>query len=157
MAFVAVAEAGAGRAAAAGAGRAAAGRTAGSAAGRGAARKGAGRKAAARRPRPTGPATEASPGLDSAGQVAGALPPEGTEARRQRDAIEDIKASRDDDEHDDEHDDEQHDEGRRIDPPAAGAGLVLGVIVWAVVLNYIQGGTPQVRKLLRAKFLNQTD
>jgi hypothetical protein len=45
----------------------------------------------------------------------------------------------------------------RPEPAPAGAGLVLGVLAWAVALNYIRGGTPQVRKLLRAKFLNKTD
>jgi hypothetical protein len=38
-----------------------------------------------------------------------------------------------------------------------GSGVVLGVIGWALALNFLQGGMPQVRKLLRAKFLNQTD
>lgn len=35
-----------------------------------------------------------------------------------------------------------------------GGGFVLGLIAWAVGLNYLQGGMPQVRRLARAKFLN---
>jgi hypothetical protein len=45
---------------------------------------------------------------------------------------------------------------QRPEPAPAGAGIVLGVLVWAVARSYIEGGVPRVRKLLRAKFLNQT-
>jgi hypothetical protein len=38
----------------------------------------------------------------------------------------------------------------------SGSGFVLGLIVWVGVTNYLQGGIPQVRKLLAAKFLNKT-
>jgi hypothetical protein len=44
----------------------------------------------------------------------------------------------------------------RPEAAPAGAGIVLGVLVWAVARSYIEGGVPRVRKLLRAKFLNQT-
>jgi hypothetical protein len=36
-----------------------------------------------------------------------------------------------------------------------GAGLILGLMVWVVVLNFIRNGPDGVRALLRAKFLNQ--
>jgi hypothetical protein len=45
----------------------------------------------------------------------------------------------------------------RPEPAPTGAGAVLGVLVWALALNYLHGGTPQVRQFLRAKFLNKTD
>jgi hypothetical protein len=36
-----------------------------------------------------------------------------------------------------------------------GAGLILGLMVWVVVLNFIRNGPDGVKTLLRAKFLNQ--
>jgi hypothetical protein len=44
----------------------------------------------------------------------------------------------------------------RVDGVHSGAGFVLGLIAWVGVANYLQGGLPQVKKLLRAKFLNKT-
>lgn len=38
----------------------------------------------------------------------------------------------------------------------AGGGFVLGLALWVVGVNYLRGGVPQVKQLLRAKFLNQT-
>lgn len=43
-----------------------------------------------------------------------------------------------------------------VEPVHTGSGFVLGVLAWAVAINYLRGGVPQVRQLLRAKFLNQT-
>lgn len=43
------------------------------------------------------------------------------------------------------------------DAVGSGSGVVLGVLAWVVAMNYLRGGVPQVKKLLRAKFLNQTD
>jgi hypothetical protein len=40
--------------------------------------------------------------------------------------------------------------------PRNGAGVVLGVLVYAVLINYLRGGTPQVRAWFGAKFLNHT-
>lgn len=48
----------------------------------------------------------------------------------------------------------------RLEPPdavGAGSGAVLGVLAWVVAVNYIKGGVPQVKQLLRAKFLNKTE
>jgi hypothetical protein len=36
-----------------------------------------------------------------------------------------------------------------------GAGLILGLMAWVVVLNFIRNGPDGVKALLRAKFLNQ--
>jgi hypothetical protein len=36
-----------------------------------------------------------------------------------------------------------------------GAGFVLGLVLYALVLNYLQGGAGQVRGWMKAKFLNQ--
>ncbi len=38
----------------------------------------------------------------------------------------------------------------------SGGGFVLGVLAYAVVLNYLQGGPTQVRRWLAAKFVNRT-
>jgi hypothetical protein len=125
------------------------------------------RKAASRRAGParagrdasSAAATETAGGLDAAGQVAGALPPEGTDARRQRDAVEAVKAKREPADDDDDQGD-AHAAPLRLEVGQAGssgAGFVLGALVWVAAVNFIQGGTPQVRKLLRAKFLNRTD
>jgi hypothetical protein len=37
-----------------------------------------------------------------------------------------------------------------------GAGLLLGLFAWVLTMQYLRGGTPQVKRWLRAKFLNQT-
>lgn len=37
-----------------------------------------------------------------------------------------------------------------------GAGFVLGLIGYALLANYLRGGTPQVRAWFAAKFLNRT-
>jgi hypothetical protein len=120
----------AGTGARAGAGRAAAGRA------------GAGRAAA--KPKPA-----AKP---AAGDAA-------TSAEQQREAIEAIKDAREEASPPAGDDTSRAPSVRmgRPEPAPAGAGLVLGVLAWAIALNYIRGGVPQVRKLLRAKFLNQTD
>jgi hypothetical protein len=36
-----------------------------------------------------------------------------------------------------------------------GSGFLLGVFAWAVGLAYLRGGTPEVRKFFAAKFLNK--
>lgn len=36
-----------------------------------------------------------------------------------------------------------------------GAGFLLGVFAWAVVLNFLRGGGPQVRQWLKAKFTGE--
>lgn len=38
----------------------------------------------------------------------------------------------------------------------AGGGFLLGLFTWALAMNYLRGGSPQVRKFLAAKFLNRT-
>lgn len=48
----------------------------------------------------------------------------------------------------------------RLQPPDAvgsGSGAVLGVLAWVVAVNYLRGGVPQVKQLLRAKFLNRVE
>lgn len=122
------------------------------------ARKGAGGRAAAPRAR-GGAAPKAAP-----------LPPEGTKARQQRDAIEAIKSSRPAQPVDDELA-EQPQEPSSPPPaspggglaapamPAAastGSGFLLGVFAWAVGLAYLNGGSDGVKKFLAAKFLNKT-
>ncbi len=37
-----------------------------------------------------------------------------------------------------------------------GAGFVLGVLVWTLALNFLQGGPDQAKAWLKAKFLNET-
>jgi hypothetical protein len=37
-----------------------------------------------------------------------------------------------------------------------GGGFLLGLFGWALGLAYLRGGSPEVRKLLAAKFLNKT-
>jgi hypothetical protein len=44
----------------------------------------------------------------------------------------------------------------RVDGVHSGSGFVLGLLAWVVAANYLQGGMPQVKQLLRAKFLNKT-
>jgi hypothetical protein len=44
----------------------------------------------------------------------------------------------------------------RMSVSHTGGGFVLGVLGWALFVNYMHGGVPQVKQLLRAKFLNQT-
>lgn len=39
----------------------------------------------------------------------------------------------------------------------AGGGFALGLMVYVVALNYLEGGKPQVNAWLRAKFLNQVN
>jgi hypothetical protein len=41
-------------------------------------------------------------------------------------------------------------------PVQTGGGAVLGVMAWVVFRNYLEGGVPQVKRLLAAKFLNKT-
>lgn len=41
------------------------------------------------------------------------------------------------------------------EPVSTGAGIVLGVFGWALAVNYLRGGMPQVRGYLSAKFLNK--
>lgn len=36
-----------------------------------------------------------------------------------------------------------------------GAGFLLGLVLYALALNYLQGGTPQVKGWLGAKFVNK--
>lgn len=43
----------------------------------------------------------------------------------------------------------------RVKPPSGG-GFVLGILAYALVLNYLQGGPTQVRRWLAAKFVNRT-
>jgi hypothetical protein len=43
------------------------------------------------------------------------------------------------------------------DAVGAGSGAVLTVLAWFVALNYIEGGIPQVKRLIRAKFFNKID
>lgn len=38
---------------------------------------------------------------------------------------------------------------------STGSGFLLGVIAWALALNYLQGGLPQVRKFAAAKLFNK--
>jgi pyruvate/2-oxoglutarate dehydrogenase complex dihydrolipoamide acyltransferase (E2) component len=97
----------------------------------------------------------------------------GSKAAQQRQAIEDMKASREP---------EPADAPAPVSaapapaPPAApssgggggfslpgmpaaattGSGFLLGVFAWAVGLAYLRGGMPEVRKFARAKFFNQT-
>ena len=95
------------------------------------------------------------------------LPPEGTEARRQRDAIDAIKADREP-----EPEPEQELEQQPTSPPPAsprggpslpavpapvstGSGFALGVVVWAFGLAYLNGGMDGVRKFARNKFFNK--
>lgn len=40
-------------------------------------------------------------------------------------------------------------------PISDGAGFVLGLLVYALVLNFLQGGAPQARGWLAAKFINK--
>jgi hypothetical protein len=49
------------------------------------------------------------------------------------------------------------DGSRRWEPTSSGAGFLLGLGVWVVARNFIEGGMPQVRRLLKAKFLNQVE
>ena len=44
----------------------------------------------------------------------------------------------------------------KLQPASSGAGFVLGLVAWAVAINYMQGGLPQVKRLAAAKFLNKT-
>jgi hypothetical protein len=49
-----------------------------------------------------------------------------------------------------------------MEGPSTGGGFLLGLIVWAVARAYIgnpgqPSGAAGVKRLLRAKFLNQTD
>jgi hypothetical protein len=46
------------------------------------------------------------------------------------------------------------DEGLNHDVTQTGAGIILGILSYAVLVNYLRGGLPQVRKWFRAKFLN---
>jgi hypothetical protein len=46
--------------------------------------------------------------------------------------------------------------GAGVDAFHSGSGFVLGLVVWVVAKNYLDGGVPQVRRLLKAKFFNQT-
>lgn len=42
-------------------------------------------------------------------------------------------------------------------PVQTGSGVVLGILAYAVLANYLQGGTSQVRAWFAAKFLNRLD
>jgi hypothetical protein len=35
------------------------------------------------------------------------------------------------------------------------SGFLLGAVLWVLVLQYVQGGLPAVRRWLRAKFVNK--
>ena len=93
----------------------------------------------------------------------------GSEAARQRQAVEDVKAARkpepqpDGDEPEDQGDEpEQRGPGlvEGMTPGGTGSGILLGVIVWAGVRAWIGGpgrpsGAEGLKALLRAKFLNK--
>lgn len=153
MAFVAAAEAGAGRAAA--------GRAAGSAAGRGAGRKAAAAKGAPKGAKGAG--SRSLVGVDDAAQV-------NEELQRRRQEAADAKATRQSaassgpvaqaagvSQPAPKPDKGRPSPVRGMEPASSGAGFVLGLLVWTVAVNYVQGGVPQVRRLLAAKFLNKTD
>jgi hypothetical protein len=99
----------------------------------------------------------------------------GSEAARQRQAIEDVKAARkpeheDEDQADEHEDEDQADEhgggGLRspfagMEAPSTGGGILLGVMGWALLRAWIgnpgqPSGAAGVKALLRAKFLNKT-
>jgi hypothetical protein len=86
-----------------------------------------------------------------------------TSAEQQREAIEAIKGQRKATEESAAAEESSAEKApptfrlERAEPAPAGAGIVLGVLLWAVAITYIRGGTPQVKTLLRAKFLNKTD
>jgi hypothetical protein len=44
----------------------------------------------------------------------------------------------------------------KLAPAQTGGGFVLGVMGWVLFRNYLEGGVPQVKRLLAAKFLNKT-
>lgn len=44
---------------------------------------------------------------------------------------------------------------RAVGIAADGAGFVLGLLAWALVLSYLRGGTPAVQGWLKAKFINE--
>lgn len=114
------------------------------------------------------------------------LPPEGTRARRDRDAIDAIRRGREDREEQEEiqqrvtadavaserrtADLERQLEQQSASPPPAspggglplpaaastGSGFLLGLFAWALGLAYLQNGSTGVKKFLAAKFLNKT-
>jgi hypothetical protein len=100
------------------------------------------------------------------------LPPEGTEARRQRDAIDAIKADRQPEpEPAAEPVTKPAVEEPTSPPPASpgggpslpavpasvstGSGFALGVFVWAAGLAYLQHGSDGLKKFLGNKFFNK--
>lgn len=62
----------------------------------------------------------------------------------------------DDEDQDDEHGGGVIGSANRMDPVHTGSGAVLGVLVFVVFRNYLEGGMPQVRRWGAAKFLNKT-
>lgn len=117
-------------------------------------------------------ASKSAPGRRGGGAVkrTAPLPRQGTEARRQRDAIDAIKAKREDPEPTEPA--PELEQQPASPPPASpgggpsmpampaaastGSGFLLGVFVWAAGLAYLEGGSAGVRKFLAAKFLNKT-
>lgn len=43
-----------------------------------------------------------------------------------------------------------------MEAASTGGGFLLGLGVWIVAVNYLQGGLPQVKRFAAAKFLNRT-
>lgn len=147
------------------AGGAAGARAAASAGSRGAAAKGARRGAAGKR--------AAGGASSSAGRkiTPDLSPDEVTEElqrRRRLAATPAAPADNDAGDQDDAGDPDQDQEGpgersggqrlrlQPMKPTTSGAGFVLGVGVWLLVSNLIDGGPKQVRAFLAAKFLNKT-
>jgi hypothetical protein len=112
---------------------------------------------------------KSSPGRRPARRPA-TLPPEGSAARRQRDAVEAIKAKRppepepEPEPQDDDKPAETPASGRSWSAPAVpavpktvstGSGFALGVVAWAFGLAYLNNGWGGVQNLARAKFLNK--
>lgn len=46
-------------------------------------------------------------------------------------------------------------ERQGVDVVSDGAGLLLGMVAYALLINYLKGGAPQVRGWLAAKFINK--
>jgi hypothetical protein len=122
--------------------------------------------------------------VGGAAAAAAALPAEGTDARRQRDAIDAIKAARpaSDDQADGDQGDQAAGDGRsgepgrrlpraltdqrgtagwlRPDPVKAantGGGLALGLIAYAIGVNYLRDGKAGVKRYLMAKAFNKIE
>lgn len=116
-------------------------------------------------------ARKSTPGPKRRTAPPASLPPEGTEARRQRDAVEAIKAQRAPEPADEPV--VEPEPKAPADPapaslgagpslpamPAAastGSGFLLGVFVWALGLAYLDDGSDGVKKFLRNKFFNRS-